>query len=122
MRTDEAWLLHDSARSSLELGTRGWREQTRRMLYRHDDVCVDLLLQEGGESLRILHGHLLSSPSGRPLPEVAVSLGAAMAETDEQGEFVLTVLEAQKPQRLELKAYEKPFFCAIPALDAPQEE
>jgi hypothetical protein len=121
MRADEAQLIHDSARSGLELGTRGLREQTRRMLYRYRDVCVDLLVQEGGESLRILHGHLLSSPGGEPVPDVPVALGSAETSTDGQGEFVLTLLEGCAPQRLELQAGRQPFFCAIPAMDHPCE-
>lgn len=90
-----AALLVDSARSPPATGRRGSAVADRQLVYRHEGVQVDLLLQCASPAAAFVWGQVSRSGSGAPCDGVEVSwvegVGpAAAATTDSFGEFSLS--------------------------------
>ncbi len=97
----ESHLVYDSLRGRRDLGTRDLvRTPERKLLFWSEDICLEVLIQPGGGQLRILHGQLTENPSGRPLSEIEVAMGPDIIQTDDYGEFTMTVSDACEPRLL----------------------
>ena len=116
MNPCEGQLLYDSVRSGARLAARGEGAEARTLFFRCGDTCVDLLLQEGGEDLRILHGQLIKSTSGTPLTGVVIEIGAEHVVSDEHGEFAVSVMDGMRP-RLRVCVPAAEFTCVWPDED-----
>ena len=91
----ESHLVYDSLRGARDIGTRDLAcASERKLLFRSQDICLEVLIQSGGGQLRILHGQLIENPRGRPMPGIEVAMGPETIRTDEYGEFTMTVSDA----------------------------
>jgi hypothetical protein len=86
--------LHlDTARTPSALGCRGVASADRRLVFRHEGLQVELMLQPGGRAAAFVWGQIYGATSGRPCVGADVALldettrPVVRASTDDFGEF-----------------------------------
>jgi hypothetical protein len=106
--------LHfDSARTESSLGQRGTATQPRTLLYQAEEYCIDVMMQEGGARLCIMHGQVLGA-GGEPVTDTAIGVGSESVHTDDLGQFALTLLDGTRPPEFTIYASAATIVCEIP--------
>lgn len=90
--------------------------EPRALLYRAAGVCVDILVHEAGNGMRIVYGQLVHNPDGHPLAGLRVTVGTDHVETDAHGEFALTFADGRAPQQFRVAGPDGEILCAVPEL------
>lgn len=69
----------------------------RTLFYEAGDLSIDVMLQDGGAQLQIVHGQVVRSSRGTAVAGAAVRIGEERLRTDEHGQFAVTLLGRGHP-------------------------
>ena len=108
-----AKLVYDSAHSGGSQGTRGFCSD-RTVLFHCRQYCVDVLIHDAGDGMRIVHGQLISGPGNDPVPDLRVEIDGEVHVTDRFGQFSATLLENAGPREMRVRGPSLEFACALP--------
>ena len=86
------------------------------MVFRGDNLSVDLVVCRSAGELEVLHGQIIHEPSGDPVSVASVRLGQSGEEvlTDEHGQFAVSTVQPHGAQFLWITAPDQEFLCPIP--------
>jgi len=115
----EATLDYDSARQP-QPGTRGFGSQPRMLLYKWQNLIVDLLIWDRGGHICAVHGRVTEDPIRAPVVGAEAFAGTAHVETDQFGQFAVALGKDWVPRRLRVRTPGAEVVCVIP--DAPGSE
>ena len=110
-----ATLLFDSATAELMPGVRAVAGGERSLLFRADDLAIDLVVFESA-GLATVHGQVVSTASGSGVADARVRLDEAEpTRTDAFGQFALSTVDPVDGAVLHAEIGPTVLACPVPA-------
>lgn len=108
-------LIFDSARSSAAVGVRAVATAGRSLVFRSEDLTVDVVIHSGADDWGYHYGQVIRNADGSPAVGYVVALDEGDGvTTDECGQFSIASLDARAARSLHVRSEEGAVTFALP--------